>query len=164
MSPLIEFYRGTGLDGSRRRLADVRRFSDVEMELHHDYIQWLFPLREPSQFNAYAPLLTAEEIEAFRSDPELREQVRASFTRFLRFAGLKYAGGEVRPASDHLPVFECPNHNWLRITRIITSLRLLGLETEAQAFFEALEWLYESGTGITDDTFEYWRDAAEGAL
>lgn len=163
MSAIIEFYRGTGADGSRRRLADIRRFTDAEMELHHDYIQWLFPLREPSRFSARAPILTAADIAAFRADPELGEQVRTSFARFLQFAGLEYTGGAVRPVSGDLPLFERANHNWLRITRVITSLRLLGLEAEAQAFFTALEWLYESGIGITDDTFEYWRDAAEGA-
>jgi hypothetical protein len=30
------------------------------------------------------------------------------------------------------------NHNYLRITRILTSLRLLGLENYAQAFFKCL--------------------------
>ena len=39
-------------------------------------------------------------------------------------------------------------------------MRLLGLDAEAQAFFDCLESLYDSGVGISDDTFGYWRDAA----
>ena len=41
---------------------------------------------------------------------------------------------------------------------MLTSLPLLGLRAEAEAFFAALEALYDQGVGITADTFEYWSD------
>lgn len=37
------------------------------------------------------------------------------------------------------------NHNHLRITRILRSLRVLGLEDEAKAFFGALEGVCREG-------------------
>jgi hypothetical protein len=55
------------------------------------------------------------------------------------------------------------NHNHLRITRIIKSLRALGLEAEAAAFFEALAQIYHSPEfegKISPVTFEYWQSAA----
>ena len=87
MSALLDFYRERGTDGAGRHLRDVWAFSDREMEWHHDFIQWLFPLTTRSQYNPDAPVLTAEEIAAFRADPELRERLRTSFVRFLRFLG-----------------------------------------------------------------------------
>jgi hypothetical protein len=55
MSQLTEFYQGTGLDTEGRTLAQIWAFSDEAMEDDHDFIQWLFPLREPSRFNPDAP-------------------------------------------------------------------------------------------------------------
>jgi hypothetical protein len=60
---------------------------------------------------------------------------------------------------------ELSNHNHLRITRILKSLRLLGLEEESAAFFRCLAGLYgkESATAaprISEETFHYWRSAA----
>jgi hypothetical protein len=53
------------------------------------------------------------------------------------------------------------DHNHLRITRIIRSLRVLGLEDEAHAFRAALE---ENGTHTSNRSREFWRRAAERSL
>jgi len=55
------------------------------------------------------------------------------------------------------------NHNWMRITRILRSLSLLGLSAQAQAFFQQLKSLHDSGKfPITADTLWYWTDAVKG--
>jgi hypothetical protein len=57
-------------------------------------------------------------------------------------------------------VWAAPNHNWLRITRVLRSLCTLGLETEARQLYERLDIIYSSRRfPITADTFEYWTDA-----
>jgi hypothetical protein len=164
MSRLLDFYRGHGVDAEGRTIARVWGFSDAELEAVHDFIQWLFPLRDRSRFNPDAPLLTDEDVAAFRSDPALREGLRRSFGVFLGFLGLGLEGGRVVEAPDYpskRDVFRHPNHNWLRITRVLASTRTLGLEEESSAFFGFLEHLRDSGrSGITADTFDYWRDAA----
>jgi hypothetical protein len=53
------------------------------------------------------------------------------------------------------------DHNHLRITRIIRSLRVLGLEDEAKAFHNALE---DATTRVSSRSREFWRRAAERAL
>ena len=71
MSALLAFLRGEGPDGRGRRIAAIWAMSDAELEASHDFIQWLFPLPEPSGASAHAPILAREDIEAFAAEPAL---------------------------------------------------------------------------------------------
>jgi hypothetical protein len=168
---LLNFYAGTGLDDEGRGLREIQAWPDERLEQTHDYIQWLFPLAERSSFNIGAPILDKETIHAFRSSPELRENLRASFVRMLRFYG--FALAEQRPPRvvtapafpDRARVWlSWGNHNHLRITRILKSMTILGLEQEAEAFLAALEDLYSKVTAsqqplISAETMVFWREA-----
>lgn len=165
MSAIVRFYSGQGTDHRGRFLTDIQQWPDDRLESVHDYIQWMFPLEEPSAFNPYAPLLDQETIKAFRSREDLRDNLRTSWIRMLRFYGLEMADGKVMPARNFLDRSDdwlTPhNHNHLRITRILKSLRTLGLEPEAEAFFERLSEIHHSGGRmITAETFRFWRSAA----
>jgi len=165
----------------------VRNWTDNEWEGVHDFIQWIFPLNEASSFNADAPLLTDDDIALFRADDELKQALFLSFHRFLRFLGLRCRydqttnkwlttsvtanengiGDEFftkKEVEEKQKVWAYPNHNWLRITRCLHSLRLLGLEYAAESFFDELCNLYNSNRGITPNTFQYWQEAAQGGL
>jgi hypothetical protein len=164
MSRIVEFYRGGANDVEGRALAGYWAFSDVQMESLHDFIQWMFPLEEPSGFNPNAPILTRADREAFRADPALRANVLKSFDRFLAFLGLTRGPDGIVPAEDFEPKrwrFTEPNHNWLRITRVLASLRLLGLGDQSEAFHRGLERLIEEGKArISAETRAYWKNAA----
>ena len=152
-SPILAFYEGTGGDHRGRTLEEILAWSDAELETTHDYIQWLFPLREPSAFNPWAPVLTAADIAAFRSSPRLQERMRRAFRRMMQFYGF---GGRT------LPWLTAGNHNFLRLTRILTSLRLAGLEAEAQELFGHLKALYEAHPDVIGRlTWSYWQGAAQ---
>jgi len=166
MSQLTAFYRGTGTDVEGRTLAGIWAYSDAELEGVHDFIQWLFPLRERSGFNPDAPLLTDADVAEFRADPTLRANLLRSFEVFLAFLGLRFEGGKVAEAPDFAgkqQVWRYPNHNWLRITRVLSSTRLLGHEDASRAFFDFLRAYRDGGrSGITADSFRYWDEAANG--
>jgi hypothetical protein len=165
MSRLTEFYRGLAPDTEGRTINDLWAYSDREMEDVHDFIQWMFPLRVPSQFNHRAPLVSDADGAAFQADPALRDALRRSFDRFLAFLGLASEGGKVVEGPDFdlkSNVWRHPNHNWLRITRVLTSTRILGLEAEGQAFFAFLKTRREGGSGIDPTTFRYWEQASAG--
>jgi len=52
------------------------------------------------------------------------------------------------------------NHNYLRQTRILKSLTLLGLEPLARAWLECLSMVYRANADVVGhETFEYWRAA-----
>jgi hypothetical protein len=151
-------------------LSHILGFGFDELEIHHDYIQWLFPLPEPSGANAEAPLLSKEDIAAFESDESLRRALLQSFYMMLQFYGLVVWEG--RPdikvsrgahfAERRDVWLTRGNHNFLRISRMLRSLTLLGLGAYAAAFLKSLEGIYEKeASTIGSTTIEYWRRAVE---
>ena len=168
-SRLLEFYRGHGRDHRGRLLSHILGFDLDELESHHDYIQWLFPLPEPSGANASAPLLSKEDMAAFDTDDSLRGALVRSLELMLQFYGLKVAarGPDVSVARDgdfdqrSRLWLTTGNHNFLRISRMLRSLWLLGLDSHAVAFLECLEGIYaENPMTIGSTTIGYWRRAA----
>jgi hypothetical protein len=167
---IVDFYAGGTPDHRGRYSSEILKWSDDELERVHDYIQWLFPLPERSGFNANAPVLDRQTNQEFRSRPDLQRNMRASFLRMLAFYGLEVVEScppTVRRAlsfADHADWLTASNHNHLRITRILKSMRTLGLETEATAFFNCLVDIYSEESakdfpGISDETFHFWRSA-----
>jgi len=170
---LVLFYRGEVTDSEGRRLNEIQSWEFDRLEYTHDYIQWLFPLKTRSGANPDAPVLDAAQIEAFRGDDELKKRMLKSFKIMLAFYGLRCeetkAGISVSPSPEFRQRkrnwLNPYNHNYLRITRIITSLRLLGLEPYARAFLDCLAQVYaEEGDRIGEVTYGYWRRAAENPV
>jgi hypothetical protein len=168
---LIAYYGGQAPDDRGRYLADVQGWPDDLLESCHDFIQWMFPLRERSSVNPGAPTLDDATIEEFRSRPELRERLGLSFVRMMRFYGFGIQHGpfgitNARNFKERSMNWLSPgNHNHLRITRILKCLRLLGLEPEARAFFKQLAFIYrlqaKENDLITKQTFAYWQSAIQ---
>lgn len=123
---ITAFLEGEGPDARGRTLFDVLAMDNGALEQTHDYIQWLFPLREPSGAVPDAPVLTDAEVEAIRDSGMAQIALAAATDRMDVF---------YRATHDWL----MPNdHNHLRITRIIRSLRLLVGDAEADAFKTAI--------------------------
>lgn len=172
ISPLVSFYREEAPDSTGRMLSQILAADDHWLEYQHDYIQWLFPLTTRSRFNPTAPLLDAAQIAVFQADGGLQARVEAAFRRMLAFYGFDYTRGDdgepkIGPTPNwtqqSLNWLEEDNHNFLRITRILTSLQLLGLSVQARAFYVALDALYHSPDGqpIGEETFGFWTRAFE---
>ena len=161
MSRIVDFYRDQigNTNGNTRQ--EILGWSDGALEMDHDYIQWLFPSNEASNFNCDAPTLTQEEAAIFQADPELQEKVRESFVRILKFFEFEFSEEDIKPKQEVPLWLKAFNHNMLRATRVIKSLRLLGLHQEAAAFFECLVGFQ---VRVSGNTFEYWRAAAQDPL
>jgi hypothetical protein len=168
---ILQFYAAAIPDHRGRYLNEILKWQDDELECVHDYIQWLFPLPERSGFNLNAPVLDQQAIYEFRSRPDLQRNMLASFLRMLAFYGLEIVES-CAPTVRRAPSFAersknwltASNHNHLRITRILKSMRTLGLETEATALFDCLADIYREESGrafpcISDDTFRFWQHA-----
>ena len=171
-SPILAFYQG-GTDHRGRTLARILAESDAWLEATHDYIQWVFPLPERSPYNPAAPVLTGSDIDAFGADPALRGRLLDGFRRLLGFYGFAMAPGQPdrfvvvpddRPGGRAMHWVTPHNHNYLRISRILRCLHLLGCPQAADAFLAVLEPLAASraGAAIGAVTLAYWRSAAGG--
>ena len=159
----IPFYSGEGTDDRGRTLADIQALDPSRMEYFHDFIQWMFPLRDPSRYNPGAPVLTDADIAAF--------QDRRSFANLRRFPRpvprvpgpgvLRRRGprGQEK-AGPTAQLFAIPNHNWLRITRVLLCLDTLGLDEECRAFFSVSRRHPRTRGGRVGRDLGYWRDAA----
>lgn len=175
-------------DGKGRTLDNILSFSDNELEYHHDYIQYLFPLPERSPVNPSAPLITADVRSAFLSRPELRQELHRAFSRMLNFYGFEATSGTSTPADTGAGegngngtriVKLTPDsrfrsnatrtwlkrldHNHLRITRILRCLRILGLEAEAKEFLRVLRESDDVGA-VVQRSWAYWGKACDRLL
>lgn len=160
----MNFYRNAGPDHCGRRLDDILRWDDAALENVHDYIQWLFPLDEGSAFNPYAPLLTARDCKVFSSDLEVATNLRRSVTRMLAFYGLRLRNGKIerddRWTERSRVWLHLHNHNYLRLTRIMKSLVLLGRPELAGALRDALIAEYDRAPDrIGPRTLMFWKVA-----
>ncbi|RMZ73111.1 opioid growth factor receptor region [Pyrenophora seminiperda CCB06] len=174
---IIRFYdpNRRGNDVLGRKLEEILSWSDDKLEHCHNYIQMLFPLPEGSPYNAEAPTINLQVMQAFRSRPELRRQLSRSFERMLKFYDSSSSNTLQQPPSPPTPtgyhIIRSPNwrkrfkfwavnfnHNHLRITRILRCLRICGLQTEYNAFFTALEDVFDDpNIFIGTRSLTYWR-------
>ena len=148
MSRITDFYRGLSSDGKGRYLDDYEDRSQDWLEREHDFIQWMFPLPEPSRYNVCAPLLTKEDIEVFKTETHLRDYMLRMLSLMLRFY----------TESSHWIVER--DHNHMRITRIIRSLTLIGAQAEAVDFLSQIDALIEDHGGfVALEAHDWWNDA-----
>lgn len=152
-SALIDFYRGEPItqtgSGAQYTIDEIIALSDDAWEVFHDFIQWIYPLKEASNFNCDAPILTDEDIKLFRADPQLKGKFYDAMIRGFRFFGLEenvIAAGGVGPWC-----------NWLRATRFITCMRLMGFDRWAETFFKKLD--EEPIKTISENSWNYWYEA-----
>ena len=148
MSRLSDFLDGRGADDAGRTLDDVLAFTDAELERRHDFIQWLFPLPEPSRAVPGSPVLDPADAAAIRASPAAQANLARAAERMLAF----YA----RTSEWRAPF----DHNHLRITRIIRSLRLLAGDAAADDFRAALLSRVEAeGIAVNATSLRFWREA-----
>ena len=178
---LLNFF--TEQPSSGPTLADVLSWDDYQLEVRHDYIQWLFPLPETSGVSANAPTVTAAVFAAFHASDEraraLQQNARRGFVRMMAFYGWTATYHE--DALGHYPVLFQPaenqaercrcwvrrtDHNHLRLTRILRSLRVLGLEKEAATLWREMQFVLRRPTGeaVSQRSRLFWARAAERPL
>ena len=170
---LIQFHSGTGSDHMGRSIDQILRKDDRWLERTHDYIQWLFPLYVSSQFNPNAPLLTDEVRAAFLDSGNpagdvLRKNFGRAIQRMLVFYGYFNSPlnpdqveptGEWRNKADNW--LSDGNHNYMRITRMLRCMNLLGRHPLAVSFRDALlDAASVHPEAISQRTIGFWNEAA----
>lgn len=163
---IVDFYRGECGNTNGVLLTEIWTWSHGAMEMDHDWVQWVFPSPEQSQLNGDAPTLSKAESTIFCSDPELQDRVRTSLLRMLDFLGFYLAQDDEMVKIERIePTEERPNpqwwlgafnHNMLRVTRVLKSLRSTGLHRYALALYDALRPYKEK---MSPNTWGHWTRA-----
>jgi len=165
----LQFYRGSGKDFAGRTLDEIWSWDHKTLERRHDYIQVLFPTDQSSQYNDLAPDFPPELQAIFRNDSQVMANFAKSFDVFCSFLGFHYDAD--RRCIERTPDFEqraanwlswtvlSPNHNWLRCSRVLHCMRLLGDIARRDALYDALEQVYAEGliSSRFEQTVKYWQ-------
>jgi len=147
--PNQQFYFGeieSRPDGDLVDDIHAKWWHDVDrLEYHHGYIQWLFPVFEAAGMNFESEPLTKEGAKAIRENEAASRRVLKSYQLMLHFYGFTLADERTGAVERDPAVFEAQinnfnmsMHNFLRISRIITSLGELGFHRYKKPFLEAL--------------------------
>ena len=162
---IIPFYSGLAPDHRGRHLEDYWGFNFNQLEREHDYIQWMFPTWQRSQFHDAAPVIDEETWQAFNESLWLRERLSKSLDLMLTFYGLIWDGQKVIESDSFVTcssnwITRC-NHNHLRLTRILSSLYTLGLANKSQALAQYLGAAAKRFPSvISRERAGFWNDAA----
>ena len=180
ITPLLLYYIGQGPDQSGRYIFDVWNFTLYQLESVHNYIQWLFPTSLSSGTNTSVRGMTKEERIEFvhgAQKEQYESNLSKSFDVMLRFYGLtkKQYNGDTIITRDPVTFKErakiwlvrnrdgTDNHNNARISRILRSLRELGLKKESYALFLCLQNEIYSNTTyrsvIGKFSWTIWKDS-----
>ncbi len=145
---LLSFLQDVGPDHQGRYLSDIWKFSDQQIETTHDFVQWVFPLAEPSGAFPGAPVLEPAEIDLIHKSSPATMNLEKSGQWFV-----DYLARSKTWLRSH-------DHNHLRITRMIKSQRLLLGELAAESTkARVLQMATKTKAPIDDVAYEYWRAA-----
>lgn len=142
------FLANEGTDYQGRTLQQIWAYDHQKMESCHDYIQVVFPTDEPSQFNSGPGYLDSPElIASVRANPAVKNNMILSANWFLDFL------------EDTHHWHSAFDHNQLRITRIIKSLRLLVSDEIAHDFRDIVHEMLPHNHRVNQRTLQFWIDA-----
>lgn len=145
---LINYLKGTGTDSKGRTIQDVWNFTDEQLEETHNYIQWLFPLKEMSENVMGSPFLDDEDIiKIIKEDLDIQDNFLKSLMCMHNFY------------KDNDFWLQPNDHNHLRITRILKSTTLLSSKENAKEFYEFIIKRVKEFRPVTEESLEYWKSA-----
>lgn len=162
--PLMSFYT-YGKNDQGRALDEILSMSFDDLEKVHNYIQRLFPLDEKSRFDPSAPLSTKTLQNGFKTSSDMRGEMLRAFEVMLSFYGLRRESGIVKIDNDTFDQRKkvwlkgSDNHNFSRISRIIKSLIMHGLEKEGRVFQKFIcdfAKNHKDGQHISPKTLKVW--------
>lgn len=151
MNPIINFYNNEPVHPSGYLFEEiVNTWTDQKWENRHDFIQWIFPTKQPSKFN---PTVVMEYSDYVFLPWKDLERAIGRFMQFLK-------RNEAFMRGDN-------THNDLRVTRMLQCATLMNMfnhhhYSSTSYLFTILDALNEAGVQKDVKTLKYWFDACKG--
>ena len=129
-------------------LHQIWEMNDAQIESKHTFIQWIFPTTEPSSAVPGSPYLNDEQVLKIRKSRLAKQNLRKSADWYFDFLE---RNSHWRKPHDH---------NHLRITRTLKSLRVLNGDDEADFYKEQLWQILGADIAVIPaKTVEFWETA-----
>ena len=155
---LIRFFKNEETDSKWRYHQDILQFTNEQIEYNHDFIQWIFPTIEKSQFHPDSPTIDKRFKERFQKDELAKYNYCKSCQLYLNYIGFHCENGNIQCIKSGR-IYELPYHNQLRITRMLNSLNQVGNNPCSANVYQALmKEIRSDSDGIDERTLEYWRN------
>lgn len=122
---VVDFYNGIPNGNIPYNIEDIFNFGDQSWEGCHDFVQWIFPLMEPSNHNPNAPVIISPETY-FQLNKHHVVSMVENYCSFLGIVLYPYNYDESSPILHYPRIQEWwqdGNHNLLRITRLLKFLK-----------------------------------------
>ncbi len=160
---IYNFLTGKSTDYYGRSIKDIHNFDYQQLENIHNYIQWIFPTFTKSQFYPNTPILDNIQVRKIKNSKEAITNIRLSFFLMIDFYGLELTLNKDIKIGKHFESrkgnwLELGNHNHLRITRILNSLKIMGFNKERDNFLNVLLIIKELYPNkISSRSVEFWK-------
>jgi hypothetical protein len=135
-------------DYKGRKLKDILKFSNNKIEETHDFIQLIFPLNEPSFFSSNKNYIkSSEQLKELKSNLQIKKNILNSADWFISFLS----------KNNHWITHY--DHNHLRITRMIKSVRLIVGNAEANNIYNKIISIEGVLINVSKKSLKYWKEA-----
>lgn len=128
-----------------RYISKIWSFNDEQIETTHNFIQFLFPLTQPSKNSFNKIYINSDDLlYELKSDKKVRESIMYSSNWYFSFL----------ERNQHWQTYF--DHNHLRISRVIESLNVIVSNRQAKRFYkQVLDICIEEL--INDETKLIWK-------
>lgn len=152
----IDFYRGWE-EYNNYSIKSIFEMTKKELKENYDYIQLLFPYNKENKHFPNAPILSKQDINIIKMDKYCQQTLTQSFNFMMIYFGFKRIEFRLIFTKERYRWLD-NNFDFIRITRILESLRLLGRYDECFMFFVALSIInkIKENAEKIGNNFEYW--------
>ncbi len=155
---LIYFFRNERTDIEGRMLDDILKFTPDKIENCHNFSLRIFPTKEKSDYNYYAPIIDDTFKETFQNDKLAKSNFCKSCQLYLNYIGFQCNNRNIICKPNSQMFHELPKHNLLRITRMLNSLNQIGNSKCSKQLYKLLRQETDLHPyKINDTTLHYWR-------
>jgi hypothetical protein len=161
----IDFTTGRCSDTHGRHISDIWAYQYEQLEIYNDYIQWLFPTNKQSQINPTAPMWDDALWQNCQNKTHIISSVNRSVLTMLKYFGIIYRNKKFHLINDPKRFKNWlvkDHHNQMRITRMLTTLVLVG---EANVAHQLNLFLthHVKRQGFRCQSLQYWQRAVVNA-
>ena len=144
----LTFLKNESVDFKGRSLSEIWKYTDIQIEQNHDFIQVVFPLNKPSA-NAFHGFYLSDQSELLKLQNS--ETVKSNL--------VKSTGWFLDFLERSMSWREGYDHNQLRITRVIECLRLLVSNQAANTFYKGVLLMLGTDNTVNQRALQFWSEA-----